>query len=159
MDYEVSKPVSQGSDRTQDSENSRIRAVADELQRLCAIYETQCRDSQTDVSHFEAEQRAAEMMAKAGGYWIPMMDVFELGVPGPSGNENDTYVDSWLAGKLLEPTHDADPYEISPSGDSFFADKRNVKAVEDDICKAHAPHAKFTRLESKEDIISMINAL
>ena len=66
---------------------------------------------------------------------------------------------SWLAGKLLEPTHDVDPYEISPSGDSFFADKRNVKAVEDDICKAHAPHAKFTRLESKEDIISMINAL
>ncbi len=66
---------------------------------------------------------------------------------------------SWLAGKLLQPTHDADPYEISPSGDSFFADKRNVKAVEDDISKAHAPHAKFTRLESKEDIISMINAM
>ena len=100
MDYEVSKPVSQGSDRTQDSENSRIRAVADELQRLCAIYETQCRDSQTDVSHFEAEQRAAEMMAKAGGYWIPMMDVFELGVPGPSGNENDTYVDDHVVYKV-----------------------------------------------------------
>jgi len=31
-------------------------------------------------------------MAKAGGYWIPMMDIFDLGVPGPSGNENDTYV-------------------------------------------------------------------
>jgi len=31
-------------------------------------------------------------MAKANGYWIPMMDVFDLGVPGPSGNENDTYV-------------------------------------------------------------------
>ena len=34
----------------------------------------------------------AEQMAKAGGYWIPMMHVFSLGVPGPSGNENDTYV-------------------------------------------------------------------
>ena len=34
----------------------------------------------------------AEQMAKAGGYWIPMMQVFNLGVPGPSGNENDTYV-------------------------------------------------------------------
>lgn len=31
-------------------------------------------------------------MAKANGYWIPMMYVFNLGVPGPSGNENDTYV-------------------------------------------------------------------
>ena len=33
------------------------------------------------------------------------------------------------------------------------------KAVEDDIRKAHEPQAKFTRLESKEDIMSMINAL
>ena len=66
---------------------------------------------------------------------------------------------SWLAVKLLEPTHDADPYKISPSGDTFFADSRNVKAVEEDIRKAHSPQAKFTRLESKEDIMSMINAL
>ncbi|MBO5632972.1 MAG: hypothetical protein J5965_28270 [Aeriscardovia sp.] len=66
---------------------------------------------------------------------------------------------NWLAGKLLEPTYDADPYEVSPSGDTFFAYSRNVKAVEDDIRKAHSPQAKFTRLESKEDIMSMINAL
>ena len=83
---------------------------------------------------------------------------------------------SWLAGKLLEPTssldrprreggrpsqptHDADPYEVSPSGDKFFADSRNVKAVEDDIRRAHSPEAKFTRLESKEDVMSFINSL
>ena len=66
---------------------------------------------------------------------------------------------NWLAGKLLEPTSDADPYEVSPSGDPFFADSRNVKAVEEDIRKAHEPQAKFTRLESKDDIMSMINAL
>lgn len=24
--------------------------------------------------------------------WIPMDNVFDLGIPGPSGNENDTYV-------------------------------------------------------------------
>ena len=41
-----------------------------------------------------------------------------------------------------------DPYEISPSGDTFFADSRNVKAVEEDIAKAHQPGAKFTRLET-----------
>jgi len=34
----------------------------------------------------------AEQMAKADGYWIPMMLVFDLGVHGPSCNENDTYV-------------------------------------------------------------------
>lgn len=66
---------------------------------------------------------------------------------------------SWLAGKLLEPSHDADPYEVSPSGDKFFADSRNVKAVEEDIRKAHSPQAKFTRLESKDDIMSLINSL
>ena len=89
---------------------------------------------------------------------------------------------SWLAGKLLEPTpsreptssldrprreggrpsqptHDADPYEVSPSGDKFFADSRNVKAVEEDIRRAHSPEAKFTRLESKEDVMSFINSL
>ena len=66
---------------------------------------------------------------------------------------------SWRASKLLEPTHDADPYEVSPSGDKFFADSRNVKAVEEDIRKAHNSDAKFTRLESKEDVMSFINSL
>ena len=92
MDHDISQPVPQGSDGAQDAENSRIAAIADELERLCAIYETQCGDSLKDVSHFETEQRVAEQMAKSQGFWIPMMDIFNLGVPGPSGNENDTYV-------------------------------------------------------------------
>ena len=92
MSHDISQPVPQGGNGAQDAENSRITAIADELARLCAIHETQLRDSQADVSLFEVEQRAAEQMAKAGGYWIPMMDIFDLGVPGPSGNENDTYV-------------------------------------------------------------------
>ena len=65
----------------------------------------------------------------------------------------------WLVGKLQEPNYRVDHYEISPSGDSFFADSRNVKAVEDDIAAAHKRGAKFTRLETKEDIMQMINAL
>ena len=92
MDYDISQPVPQGGYGAQDAENCRIAAIADELERLCAVYEAQLGDCQEDVTHFEAEQRAAEQMAKANGYWIPMMDVFDLGVPGPSGNENDTYV-------------------------------------------------------------------
>ena len=92
MSHDISQPVPQGSDRAQDAENSRIEAIADELERLCAVYEAQLGDSQADVSRFDAEQRAAEQMAKANGYWIPMMEIFDLGVPGPSGNENETYV-------------------------------------------------------------------
>jgi len=92
MDYDIFQSVSQGGDGAQDAENRRIATIADELKRLCAIYEAQCGVSQADVSHFDAEQRAAEQMAKEHGFWIPMMEVFNLGVPGPCGNENDTYV-------------------------------------------------------------------
>ena len=92
MNYDISQPVPQGSDGAQDAENSRIAAIADQLERLCAIHEAQRGDSLKDVSRFETEQRAAEQMAKSQGFWIHMLDVFNLGVPGPSGNENDTYV-------------------------------------------------------------------
>lgn len=92
MDYDISESVSQGSSGEETAENRRIHEIADELERLCAVHEAQLGDSQADVSRFETEQRVAEQMAKANGYWISMMDVFDLGVPGPSGNENDTYV-------------------------------------------------------------------
>lgn len=65
----------------------------------------------------------------------------------------------WLVNKLLEPTQHTDPYRFSPSGDSFFADLRNVKAVENDIEAAHQPGAKFTRLKTKEDVMTMIESL
>ena len=100
MSHDISKSVPQGSYRTQDAEDNRIAAIADELERLCAIHEAQCGDSQQNVTRFETEQRSAEQMAKSQGYWIPMMEVFNLGVPGPSGNENDTYVDEKVIYKV-----------------------------------------------------------
>ena len=57
MDYDIFQSVSQGGDGAQDAENRRIATIADELERLCAIYEAQCGVSQADVSHFDAEQR------------------------------------------------------------------------------------------------------
>ena len=92
MNHDISQPVPQGSNGAQDAENSRIAAIADELERLCRVHEAQCGDSIPNANHFEVEQRVAEKIAKANGFWIPMMDIFDLGVPGPSGNENDTYV-------------------------------------------------------------------
>ena len=65
----------------------------------------------------------------------------------------------WLIDKLQKPSFHVDPYEISPSGDTFFADARNVEAVKKDIAEAHRPGAKFTRLESKEDVMELIIAL
>ena len=92
MEYDISKPIPQGSNRAQDKENTRIAAISDELSRLCAIHEAQLRVSQTNVDSFEIEQRIAEQFAKSQGFWIPMTSIFDLGIPGPSGNENDTYV-------------------------------------------------------------------
>ncbi len=65
----------------------------------------------------------------------------------------------WLVGKLTEPTYRVNPYDISPSGDDFFADSRNVEAVQRDIDEAHKPGAKFARLESKDDVMAFINQL
>ena len=67
-------------------------AIADELHRLCKLYEAQCGDGQQNVSPFEVEQRVAEAFAKEHHMWLPLEEVFTLGVPGPCGNENDTYV-------------------------------------------------------------------
>ena len=92
MNYDISQSVSQGSNGAQDEENSRISAIANELERLCSVYEAQRGNSQQNVGRLDAEQRVAEQMAKSQGYWIPMMDIFKLGVPGPSDNKNDTYV-------------------------------------------------------------------
>ena len=49
MNHDISKPVPQGSNGAQDAENSRIAAIADELERLCAVHEAQLRNSQADV--------------------------------------------------------------------------------------------------------------
>ena len=42
----------------------------------------------------------AELYAKENGMWLPLSDVFDLGVPGPSGNENDTYVSNDIIYKV-----------------------------------------------------------
>jgi hypothetical protein len=92
MSNDILKSVSQGSYGAYDEENRRIKEISDELQRLCRLYEEEPRDGKGNGSRFEIEQRAAEQYAKSVGMWIPMDKVFDLGEPGPSGNENDTYV-------------------------------------------------------------------
>ena len=92
MSDDILKSVSQRGYGAYDAENRRIKEISDELQRLCRLHEAQPRTGQEDRSRFEIEQRVAEQYAKSVGMWIPMDEVFDLGTPGPSGNENDTYV-------------------------------------------------------------------
>ena len=100
MDYDIPQSVSQRGSGEETAENRRIHEVADELYRRCQLYEAQLRDGQDDVSRLEVEQRVAEHYAKENDMWIPMSDVFDLGVPGPSGNENDTYVSNDIIYKV-----------------------------------------------------------
>ena len=100
MNDDVFKSVSQGSNGAYDEENRRIREISDELQRLCRLHEKESRDGKGDGGRFEIEQRATEQYAKSVGMWIPMDKVFDLGEPGPSGNENDTYVSGTIIYKV-----------------------------------------------------------
>lgn len=92
MDDDIFESVSQGSNGAYDEENRRIQEVSNELQRLCRLHEKESGDGKANGTRFEIEQRAAEQFAKSAGIWIPMDDIFDIGSPGPSGNENDTYV-------------------------------------------------------------------
>ena len=100
MKDDIHESVSQRGSGEETAENRRIHEVADELHRRCQLYEAQLRDGQDNVSRFEVEERVAEQYAKENGMWIPMSDIFDLGVPGPSGNENDTYVSNDIIYKV-----------------------------------------------------------
>ena len=92
MSNDIFESVSQGIDGAYDEENRRIQEIADKLRRLCCLYEAESGNGQTNGSRLEIEQRITEQFAKSNGMWIPLDSIFDLGVPGPSGNENDTYV-------------------------------------------------------------------
>ena len=100
MNDDIFESVSQRGSGEETAENRRINEVADELRRRCQLYEAQLRDSQGDVNRLDIEQRVVEQYAKENGMWVPMSDVFDLGVPGPSGNENDTYVSNDIIYKV-----------------------------------------------------------
>ena len=100
MNDDIFESVSQRGRGEENAENRRIYEIADELRRRCQLYEAQLRDGQVNVNRLDVEQRAAEQYAKDNGVWIPMSDIFDLGVPGPSGNENDTYVSNNIIYKV-----------------------------------------------------------
>ena len=100
MSNDVFESISQGGYGAYDEENQRIQEISDELHRRCQLHAAQLRDGNADGSRFVIEQRVAEEYAKSVGMWIPMDKVFDLGTPGPSGNENDTYVSEDMVYKV-----------------------------------------------------------
>ena len=92
MNNDLFESISQRVDGEETPQNRRISQVANELRRGCELYEAQLRDGGSNVTRLDIEQRVAELYAKENGMWLPMDKVFDLGIPGPSGNENDTYV-------------------------------------------------------------------
>lgn len=100
MSYDFPQSVPQGSNGAQDTENNRIAAIADELRRRCQLYEAQLRAGKANVNNKKPEDYVAEQYAKESNLWIPLPNVSGLGSPGPSGNENDTYVSNDIIYKV-----------------------------------------------------------
>ena len=92
MRNDVFESISQRGSGAEDTENRRIQEIADELQRRCCLYETKLRAGEKHVRPTEIEVYVAEEYAHEKKLWTSINDVFNLGIPGPSGNENDTYV-------------------------------------------------------------------
>ena len=71
MDYDILQSVSQGSDRAQDAENSRIEAIADELCRCCKLYEMQLGDGQPHVGPLKSGNLPSSTYAKSALMSLP----------------------------------------------------------------------------------------
>lgn len=92
MTDDVFEPIPQRGFGAQDAENCRIEEISNEIRRRCDLYEAESCNGKIDVEPFYIEQRATELFAKDSNLWVPIEDIFKIGRPGPSGNENDTYV-------------------------------------------------------------------
>lgn len=94
--YEIFQSISQGEDGALPRENAELALVTNDIIRAatsCGNNEEESRNSTSNViSLNEKEQRAAEEWALKTKHWIPFSKVFELGLPGPSGSESDTYL-------------------------------------------------------------------
>ena len=88
----IFESFSQGIGREKTQENRRIQEITDELRRRCCVYEKEYGTSISNVN-IVLERKVAEEFASEHGLWLPINKIFEIGKPGPSGNENDTYIE------------------------------------------------------------------
>ena len=93
MGYDIFESVSQGKYGENAPQISRMEEVADFLFRSCAKNEAKSSDGTSYGGDLYSEQGFIEKFAEQHDCWYSIDDVFDLGTPGPSGSENDTYVD------------------------------------------------------------------
>ena len=92
MTHDLLESISQRVRRTEVEEDRRIYEIANELNRRCRLYEGELREGEKHVRASDVERIVTEKYANEFGLWIPINRIFDLGTPGPSGNEHDTYV-------------------------------------------------------------------
>ena len=96
--YDILQSVSQREDGALSGENEELVHIANIIAGAAtdsrANEEKSRFGSDDGVTLNEQEQRRAERWAKQHDCWIPMEEIFQIGVPGPSGSESDTYVAS-----------------------------------------------------------------
>lgn len=94
--YEVLQSISQGEDGTLSCENAELVILANDIFTATRSSGDDEGESSVRIDNViiqnEKEQRASEDWAIKTNHWIPFAKVFELGLPGPSGSESDTYL-------------------------------------------------------------------
>ena len=66
----------------------------------------------------------------------------------------DKWIDEFMA---IPEKYRCNPFDISPSGDLFYADKRNVEQLEEAM--RQAKEGKMIRIKTKEELDSLLYSL
>lgn len=93
MGYDIFESISQGKHGENAPQVGRMEEVADLLYRSCANHEAKHGSGDSYGGSIYGEQSYVEKYAEEHNCWFSIDEVFDLGTPGPSGSENDTYVD------------------------------------------------------------------
>lgn len=93
MSNDLPQPIPQGEYGAYAPQTSRMAQVADLLRRSRLNDEAQHGDGAAYRGSLYDEQEIVEGYAETHSCWFSLEQIFDLGTPGPSGSENDTYVD------------------------------------------------------------------
>lgn len=92
--YDILEFISQREDREMPRENENLVHVANVIRRATEGSREDEEQSSPGYGYVisDKEKREAERFSKENNQWIPIADIFSLGIPGPSGSESDTYI-------------------------------------------------------------------
>lgn len=93
MTYDILESISQGEYGEDAPQDDRMEEVSNLLFRSSTKDETESDSRAAYRGNLYGEQALIEKYAEETGCWYTIDDVFAMGIPGPSGSENDTYVD------------------------------------------------------------------